>query len=241
VHGSCFARAVSRPGPVAASDRTPIRTTRIHGCLLVEKYGLEAANRERHAARGGIQREELAELVEAGMSTSQIGDAVGLSKTTVRHWLAEFGLKAHWAHRRQASSDHQPQLLLECSRHGMTAFRRRSKGGYRCARCRAEAVSRRRRKVKKLLVDEAGGACCICGYSRCDAALEFHHLAPAEKSFSLSHRGVARSLAKARAEASKCVLLCANCHAEVEAGTTTLAQRDFAHVQCRSGPGSPPG
>jgi hypothetical protein len=49
-------------------------------------------------------------------------------------------------------------------------------------------------------------------------ALEFHHVELAEKRFSLSHRGVARSLARARDEASKCVLLCSNCHAEVEAG-----------------------
>jgi hypothetical protein len=74
-----------------------------------------------------------------------------------------------------------------------------------------------------MLVDEAGGACQLCGYDRCIAALEFHHRDPAEKSFSLSHRGVARSLAKARAEAAKCILLCANCHAEVEAGMRSLA------------------
>ena len=63
----------------------------------------------------------------------------------------------------------------------------------------------------------------MCGYDRCVGALEFHHLVPAEKRFSLSHRGVARSLEKARAEASKCVLLCANRHAEVEAGLVSLA------------------
>jgi hypothetical protein len=50
------------------------------------------------------------------------------------------------------------------------------------------------------------------------AALEFHHLTPEEKAFSLSEEGVTRSLARARAEARKCVLLCANCHGEVEAG-----------------------
>lgn len=188
----------------------------------VKKYGLEAANREKHAPRGGMRRGELEGLVDAGMSAGQIADAVGLSKTTVRHWLGEFGLRTHWAERRRASNERQPELLLECSRHGMTTFRRRSKGGYRCVRCRAEAVSRRRRRVKRLLVEEAGGACCVCGYSRCVAALGFHHLKPAEKSFAMSHRGVARSMAKARAEASKCVLVCANCHAEVEAGMTTL-------------------
>jgi transposase len=188
----------------------------------VKKYGLEAANRGKHVARGGLTRAELEPLVQAGMSAGQIADVVGLSKTTVRHWLREYGLKTQWSERRRASNDRQERMQLRCPKHGLTTFRLRSAGGYRCTRCRAEAVARRRRKVKRLLVEEAGGGCHICGYSRCVAALEFHHLVPAEKSFSLSHRGVARSLAKARAEASKCALLCANCHAEVEAGLVRL-------------------
>jgi transposase len=200
----------------------------------LEKYGLEAANHAKHAARGGLTRAELEPLVEAGMSASQIADAVDLSKTTVRHWLREHGLKTQWAERRRGSNDRQERMLLRCPKHGITTFRLRSEGGYRCARCRSEAVARRRRKVKRLLVDEAGGRCHVCGYSRCIAALEFHHLVPAEKSFSLSHRGVARSIAKARAEASKCVLLCANCHAEVEAGLVSLTLKDSARLQCRS-------
>jgi hypothetical protein len=36
---------------------------------------------------------------------------------------------------------------------------------------------------------------------------------------------VTRALAKAREEAAKCVLLCANCHAEVEAGIAQLPLR----------------
>ena len=69
---------------------------------------------------------------------------------------------------------------------------------------------------------EAGGACVICGYDRYAGALQFHHVDPAEKSFSLSERGLARSLVKARAEVAKCVLLCANCHAEVEGRIATI-------------------
>jgi hypothetical protein len=64
---------------------------------------------------------------------------------------------------------------------------------------------------------------------------------PAEKSFSLSHRGVARSLEKARAEAKKCALLCANCHAEVEAGLIKLAPDDVAGLQSRNDPAMRPG
>jgi 5-methylcytosine-specific restriction endonuclease McrA len=76
--------------------------------------------------------------------------------------------------------------------------------------------------VKRILVGEAGGCCAICGYVGCVAALQFHHRNPSTKLFSLATEGATRSLAKARAEAKKCVLLCANCHAEVEAGYRRL-------------------
>jgi transposase len=132
----------------------------------VKKHGLEASHRERHAARGGLRREDLEPLVKAGMSSAQIAEAVCLSKTTVRHWLREYGLKTQWAERRRASKDLQRDILVRCAHHGTTVFRRRSGGGYRCTKCRAEAVARRRRKVKQLLVDDAGGRCCVCGYNR---------------------------------------------------------------------------
>jgi hypothetical protein len=92
----------------------------------------------------------------------------------------------------------------------------------RGARCEAERVTAWRQRTKQRLVEEAGGACAICGYDRCLAALQFHHLDPGEKSFALSHRGLARSFERTREEARKCILLCANCHAEVEAGFAEL-------------------
>jgi transposase len=188
----------------------------------VKKYGLKAARREQHVARGGLRREDLEPLVAAGMSIAQIAQALDRSRTTVRHWLKHFQLETRWAQRRQASARGQDEILLECARHGITRFRLRGSGGYRCLRCRAEAVSQRRRKIKQVLVKEAGGCCQACGYDHCIAALEFHHLVPGEKRFGLSESGLARSLQKARVEANKCVLLCANCHAEVEAGARSL-------------------
>jgi hypothetical protein len=72
------------------------------------------------------------------------------------------------------------------------------------------------------LIDRAGGACRICGYDRFAGALEFHHLDPESKRFTLSRHGVTRAYAEVQAEADKCVLLCANCHAEVEGGVTEI-------------------
>lgn len=206
------------------------------------KHGLQAINHSKHAAKGALTRADLAPLVAGGLSAGQIAEIVGRSKTTVRHWLREYGLQTQWSERRQASAEDRDELMFRCARHGVVPFSRRPSGGYRCKRCRAEAVSRRRRKIKRVLVDEAGGACVLCGYDRCIAALEFHHLVPSEKRFSLSHRGVTRSLTAARAEASRCVLLCANCHAEVEVGAVTVRGSDRVGVQCADvGPDSPQG
>jgi len=116
----------------------------------VEKHGLQAANRAKHAARGGVERGRLAELVEAGMSTGEIALTVGLSKSTVRRSLREYGLVTHWAARRRGSREGRATMELRCPRHGMTTFRLQSRGGYRCGRCLAEAVTRRRRKVKRI-------------------------------------------------------------------------------------------
>lgn len=188
----------------------------------VKKHGLKAAREQKHAAKGALAREQLETLVQAGATIAQIAEAVGRSKSTVRHWLREYELTTAQADRRRASQQGEQELLLQCSHHGLTTFRLRGSGGYRCLKCRSEAVASRRRRVKEILVAEAGGRCAACGYERCIAALEFHHLDPAAKRFAISHRGVTRSLARARAEASKCVLLCANCHAEVEAGMRAL-------------------
>jgi transposase len=196
----------------------------------VRKYGLEAPNKTSHAPKGGLRRSELEPLVTAGLSIAEIASAVGRSATTVRHWLRKYGLATRQTERLLEISGHEDRISLDCPLHGRTLFRRRQEGGYRCLKCRAEAVARRRRVVKNILVTEAGGACAACGYDRYVRALHFHHLHPPDKRFSLAERGVARSLAKARREAQKCVLLCSHCHAEIEAGLLDLPMD--AHLQC---------
>ncbi len=86
-----------------------------------------------------------------------------------------------------------------------------------------KAVIKRRKKVKDLALEYKGGKCQICGYSKCSAALELHHIIPKDKSFGIGEKGYTRSWEKVKAELDKCVLLCANCHREVEAGITQLS------------------
>ena len=81
---------------------------------------------------------------------------------------------------------------------------------------------RRRRRVKETLVAEAGGGCAIGGHDHYIGGLQLHHVDPAEKHIGLSMGGVTLATETLRTEARKCVLLCANCHAEVEAGIASV-------------------
>lgn len=193
------------------------------------KYGLEARNRERHAPKGGIPRERLEKLVAAGMSIAEIALEVGLSKGTVRHWLHKHSLRTVNAHGRPshpaakaAKESARLTIAQSCHRHGETEFSIEGRGYYRCCRCRSEAVTNRRRRVKAILVQEAGGGCVVCGYDRYYGALSFHHLDLSQKRVHLSAEGKGFAIDALRAEAAKCVLLCANCHAEVESGMSAV-------------------
>jgi hypothetical protein len=70
-----------------------------------------------------------------------------------------------------------------------------------------------RRKLE--LIEDSGGCCTRCGYDRNYAALTWHHIDRTTKRFELDMRSLSnRRISEISEEASKCVLLCANCHAE---------------------------
>jgi transposase len=203
----------------------------------VKKHGLASSHAERHGARGGLERGRLEELVRRGLSSRQIAREVGRSQATVNHWLKQHGLRTQ---RSRSVGPRPAEVLRICPHHGEAVFvRYGATDHYRCLRCRRERVIARRRRVKEILVAEAGGECAVCGYARYAGALHFHHRDPSTKRFGLALNGVARSISRAREEAAKCVLLCANCHAEVEADVTRLplsqsqaapAQRSIDHI-----------
>jgi DNA-binding CsgD family transcriptional regulator len=70
-----------------------------------------------------------------------------------------------------------------------------------------------RRQVKIKLVEYKGGKCEKCGYDKCTDALEFHHLDPNEKDFTIS--GKSWSFDRLKKEVEKCILVCSNCHKEI--------------------------
>lgn len=90
-----------------------------------------------------------------------------------------------------------------------------------CPSCQV-VLSRKNQKLKA--IQFLGGECALCGYNKCPAALEFHHLDPSQKEFNIGQSGATRSWQLVQQELLKCILLCANCHREVEAQVTIIPQ-----------------
>jgi len=82
-------------------------------------------------------------------------------------------------------------------------------------------VSEWRRQQKLKAIEYKGGECIICGYNKCVRNMEFHHLDPSKKDFNISHKNC-RAWEKTKKELDKTVLLCSNCHGEVEDGMLLL-------------------
>jgi 5-methylcytosine-specific restriction endonuclease McrA len=85
-------------------------------------------------------------------------------------------------------------------------------------------------EAKRLL----GGACAVCGVSDDLEALEFDHIDPADKKFTIGNIGSA-SKAKFDEELKKCQLLCNSCHKEKHASKFPhgTAQRYWRGCKCQ--------
>jgi transposase len=93
------------------------------------KHGLQAANMQKHAARGRLTREDLLVLVETGLSIAEIAVNLDRSKATIRYWLRRYDLKT-WSPsggRRKAESEAARQAGLTeaqmlCKKNGQSGF-----------------------------------------------------------------------------------------------------------------------
>lgn len=87
----------------------------------------------------------------------------------------------------------------------------------------AAKVKQWRHETKRRMVAAFGGRCGICGYDRCIASLDFHHVERSTKEFSIS-----KALANPTGwgaivpELRKCVMICRNCHGEVHNGAAAI-------------------
>lgn len=157
----------------------------------------------------------LATLRKKKMSLRAIASELGCSYTTVRYWMRLHGLDTSRIDRR---ADRSP-VCRDCGE-------KRNENFYEghfvaCKKCfnkrRTYYIQRNRATVNRAL----GGKCSICGYARCEAALELHHTDPSKKDpgYSKLRSSKIETLLK---EARKCILVCANCHRELHAVSSSL-------------------
>lgn len=102
-------------------------------------------------------------------------------------------------------------------------FSNNNKDGYKttlCKKCSLYKSRNSRRRFKQDCIDFLGGRCSICSYNKCPDALEFHHIVPGKKDFSISKFPGTIITDKVIEELSKCRLLCSNCHRELHYSIT---------------------
>lgn len=84
------------------------------------------------------------------------------------------------------------------------------------ARKQADVYAERAAAIKAELINQKGGGCSQCGYARHLVALDFDHIHPEEKQYTVAHlimrAAVSGDFLPLLYEASKCRVLCSNCH-----------------------------
>lgn len=104
------------------------------------------------------------------------------------------------------------QKFLTCKICGHIVPKKKNLGnvGNVCGACRKRY---RQLKMKLKAIAYKGGKCEKCGYNKDINALDFHHIEPSEKEFTISAH-FTKPWEKLKKEIDKCSLLCANCHRE---------------------------
>jgi predicted RNA-binding Zn-ribbon protein involved in translation (DUF1610 family) len=134
----------------------------------------------------------LEELVKKGLNNTEIGEILGIHRTTVAKQIKKAGIE------REISD-----TCVICK--SKTKSTRK-----RCDSCNTKI---RRYRAKKASVQYLGGKCKKCGWSGNLAGYDFHHLDPEKKDFKPSANELAnKSWIKVKEELDKCELLCAICH-----------------------------
>jgi hypothetical protein len=90
-----------------------------------------------------------------------------------------------------------------------------------CRKCVSDQTLERSHRLKERSVAYKGGKCVVCGYDKCLAALDFHHLDDTKKDFSIAACKLS-NFEKVRVELNKCILVCSNCHREIHSGLTAV-------------------
>ena len=94
-----------------------------------------------------------------------------------------------------------------------------------CRSCSSRYDLERATQLKLKVITHMGGKCQICGYSKCQNALDLHHPNGKEDKDMTWTKLRKYSWKRIKKEISNCVLLCANCHRE--AHSKNIGEQQF--------------
>lgn len=94
-----------------------------------------------------------------------------------------------------------------------------------CYDCMPNGTQLTRGMFLAKIKESRGGRCIRCGYDKCIKALEFHHLDPTQKDFTISNDHF--KLEEAVKESKKCILICSNCHKELHDNIWNIEDLNF--------------
>jgi len=146
----------------------------------------------------------LQQWIDEGLSSYEISTQSGKSPSTVKYWLTKHSLSTKKVHKCRICGTADP------TKFGEGRFTE-------CKQCRTKAQTDLYKTYKQELVAYKGGQCEICGYNRCIAALDFHHLNPDEKDPNWKQMRKWKP-SRVKNEIDKCQLVCRNCHSEIHYG-----------------------
>lgn len=169
-----------------------------------------------------MDKTELIKLIADNLSIREISKITNRPPATLRWWLKKFGLKTNLLIGNKHGIARKPKHLIigdndiwyckQCGESDKLKFYKDVKS--KCAKCSKEEVFNRLRENKRLAVEYKGGKCFKCGYDKCQAAFDFHHLNPKEKDLDWKKMR-SWKLEEIKKELDKCILVCRNCHSEI--------------------------
>jgi ribosomal protein L30E len=96
-----------------------------------------------------------------------------------------------------------------------------------CKDCEKKRNTKKHEERKEILNALKTCGCCCCDENDINC-LDFHHINPEEKEFNMS-AAPNKTIDKILNEASKCVVVCSNCHRKIHAGVIDI--NDYVNVK----------
>jgi predicted HNH restriction endonuclease len=163
-----------------------------------------------------MEKKILEKFVNDGLSMREIAEELKKGQTTIRYWLLKYELSTK---RKLTNDDKINKFCPRCKnvKDRSEFYNRRGKIGSSvyCKTCTTDQTLERMRLLKQKCVEYKGGKCEKCGYDKYNGALDFHHIDPNEKDFTISHVKAYSFDDKIKKELDKCILVCSNCHREI--------------------------